>query len=80
MNIDKGDELLGAYRYVFNSPEGEKVLKDLAVFSGLEPDELSLRKGFLSHIAGSGLTHAECAYRNGQQDLYRYISGMSENK
>ena len=26
---------------------------------------------------GSQLTHSECAYRNGMQDLFRYIEAMA---
>lgn len=26
--------------------------------------------------AGADLTHADCAYRNGMQDLYRYVEAI----
>lgn len=70
------DKILGAYQYVFNSPEGRLVLNDLAKFTGMAPDPL-FNTGRESHRAGPDLTHAECAYRNGQQDLYKYIEAIA---
>jgi len=70
---EKWDKLMGAYKYVFNSPEGQVVLKDLSEFSGMTPDPEGLKEARMTHMAGADLTHAQCAYRNGMQDLFRYV-------
>ena len=81
MNQAKWEQLHGAYKYVLNSREGQVVLKDLAEFVGIIPDPEKMKEGRLSHLAGSEMSHAECAYRNGAQDLYKYIeSYVSEDK
>jgi hypothetical protein len=58
------NNLIGSYRSVFKSSDGEKVLEDLRDFSNLDAQ------------AGSELSHAECAYRNGMQDMFRYIEAV----
>jgi hypothetical protein len=66
MNINK--KLLGAYSYVFDTPEGETVLKDLMEVCGWEAftdtsDPVSM------------------AYKNGKRDTYLYlITMMKETK
>jgi len=57
-------DLIGCYRSVFLSNDGEKVLEDLRKFS------------LIDEQAGSNLTHPECAYRNAMQDMYRYIEAI----
>ena len=57
-------KLIGAYRRCLLTPEGETVLQDLRSFAQIDEQ------------AGSELTHAECAYRNGLQDFYRYVDGL----
>jgi len=64
MNREDIDRLIGAYRRVFLTPEGEIVLKDLRDFSQIDQQ------------AGSELSHAECSYRNALQDFYRYVDGI----
>tara|TARA_R100001086_G_scaffold165999_1_gene89909 strand:- start:368 stop:580 length:213 start_codon:yes stop_codon:yes gene_type:complete len=58
--------LVENYKYVFGTTEGQEVLDDIRNFSQID------------NQAGTNLTHAECAYRNGIQDLYRYIQAMQE--
>jgi len=57
--------LVGSYRRIFSSEEGDTVLKDIRNFCSVDEQ------------VGSQLTHAECAYRNGMQDLFRYIEAMA---
>lgn len=73
MDKEKFEKLQGAYRRALNTAEGEAVLKDLAIFCGLSPDPEGLKRNEMTHWAGQNLSHAECAYRNGMQDLFRYI-------
>jgi|TARA_R100000482_G_scaffold9350_1_gene2794 hypothetical protein len=62
-------QLVSSYKRVFKTPEGGEVLDDLRDFSQMDDQ------------AGSTLTHSECAYRNGMQDMYRYIEALiSENE
>jgi uncharacterized protein YgfB (UPF0149 family) len=49
---------------VFKTPEGSEVLDDLRDFCNIDAQ------------AGSDLSHADCAYRNGMQDLYRYVEAI----
>lgn len=56
--------LIGAYKRALNTAEGEIVVNDLRSFCAIDEQ------------ANSNLTHAECAYRNGMQDMYRYIEAM----
>jgi hypothetical protein len=78
MTPEKMEKVVGAYRRAFNTPEGELVLQELAVFCGLAPDpDMRDIQNQLSHFAGSELSHAECAYRNGMQDLYRHIEALA---
>ena len=78
MNPDKMNNIVGAYRRALNTPEGEVVLEDLGVFCGLIPDpEQRDQENKLSHFAGSEMTHAECAYRNGMQDMFKHIEALA---
>jgi|TARA_R100000482_G_scaffold40948_1_gene14189 hypothetical protein len=56
--------LISAYKRVFKTPEGSEVLDDLRDFCNIDVQ------------AGSELSHADCAYRNGTQDMYRYIEAI----
>lgn len=56
--------LISAYKRVFKTPEGSEVLDDLRDFCRIDAQ------------AGADLTHADCAYRNGMQDLYRYVEAI----
>ena len=56
--------LVKTYETVLYTDNGEKVLKDLRDFCGIDEQ------------AGSQLSHAECAYKNGMQEMYRYIEAM----
>ena len=80
MDVKEADRLIGAYRYVFNSPEGQKVLEDLMIWSGMIPDPEKVKVMKLTHFAGDDLTHSQCAYRNGTQDVVKYIEAMSSMK
>ena len=57
-------KLVGAFRRALLTAEGEIILEHLRWYC--EMDEQ----------AGAELTHSECAYRNGAQDIYRYIDGL----
>ena len=59
--------LVKTYETVLYTDNGEKVLKDLRDFCGIDKQ------------AGSQLSHAECAYKNGMQDMFRYIEAMVSN-
>ena len=78
MTNEEAEKLVCAYRYVFGSAEGEMVIKDLAVRCGVKADDK--KQTYLTHYAGSGLTHAECAYRNGMQDFFKYIEALITNE
>ena len=56
--------LLKTYERVLYTDNGEKVLRDLSDFCGIEDQ------------AGAQLSYAECAYKNGMQDMFRYIEAM----
>lgn len=56
--------LIGHYKRVFLNSDGEKVLSDLRDFCQIDEQ------------AGSDISHAECAYRNAKQDMYRYIEAI----
>tara|TARA_R100000479_G_scaffold159848_1_gene97110 strand:- start:328 stop:534 length:207 start_codon:yes stop_codon:yes gene_type:complete len=61
--------LISAYKAIFNTKNGDEVLDDLRKLAQIDEQ------------AGSSLSHSECAYRNGMQDMYRYIEAMlSENE
>ena len=62
--LDKLKILIDSYRRVFNTEEGVEVLKDLREFCQMDS------------MAGSQMNHSECAYRNGTQDMYRYIEAI----
>ena len=64
MSKSEINQLVAAYKSIFNTQNGREVLSDLRKFSGI--DEQS----------GSELTHAQCAYRNALQDVVRYIEAM----
>ena len=69
MNSDELNILIGSYKRVFNTEDGLRVLEDIDAFA------------LIDEQVGSQLTHAECAYRNGMQDLIRYIKALiSEEK
>lgn len=76
MNIKHAEELIGSYRRALKTPEGEVILNDIGVMCGMLPDPEQIKGHVLSHMAGSEMTHAECAYRNGMQDLYKYMEAM----
>jgi len=76
MDIKKAEKLLGAYSRALKTPEGETILQDLLEFTGMAPSQEMLKKQRLTHMAGAEMSHAECAYRNGQQDLVKYIEAM----
>lgn len=60
--------LIAAYKAVFTTKNGDEILDDLRKLAQIDEQ------------AGSSLSHSECAYRNGMQDMYRYIEAMlSEN-
>ena len=61
-------KLIGAYRGIFLSSNGEEVLEDIRKFSMIDEQ------------AGSSLTTNEMVYRNALQDLYRYITAMISEK
>ena len=63
-NNDEMVKLVGSYKRVFLTPEGEHVLEDLRNFTEI------------NQPIGSDVTHAQCAYRNGMQDLYKYIDAL----
>ena len=64
MDMHEMHQLIGAYRRALLTAEGEIILKDLRAFCGLDEQ------------VGAELSHSECAYRNGAQDLFRYIDGL----
>ena len=81
LDMDRAAKLVGHYRYVFSGEAGEAVLNDLAFRAGITPDPDRMRsENALSHYAGDQLTHAECAYRNGTQDFFRYIEALVSQK
>lgn len=59
--------LVGSYRSVFHNSDGEKVIADLRDFCAIDKQ------------AGSALSHSEAAYRNGMQDMFRYIEAVCSN-
>lgn len=64
MDTDLMHKLIGAYRRALLTAEGEIILNDLREFCAIDEQ------------AGAELSLQECAYRNGQQDLFRYIDGL----
>ena len=56
--------LVKIYESALNTENGDKIIQDLRDFCGIDKQ------------AGSQLSHAECAYKNGMQDMYRYIEAM----
>ena len=64
MDEDVMHKLIGAYRRALLTAEGQIILEDLRSFCGMDEQ------------VGCELTHAECAYRNGAQDIFRYIDGL----
>lgn len=68
--------LSAAYRRALNTPEGRMILEDISVFVGMTP----VTPRSTGHMAGVDLSHAACSYRNGQQDLFKYIDGMASEK
>jgi hypothetical protein len=61
MNINK--KLLGAYSYVFDTPEGEAVLNDLMEVCGWE-------------AFTDTSDPVNMAYKNGKRDTYLYLITM----
>ena len=68
MDNDELNILVGSYRRIFSTQEGDTVLKDIRNFCSMDEQ------------VGSQLTHSECAYRNGMQDLFRYIEAMASEE
>lgn len=58
-------KLVGAYQYIFNCEQGERVLKDLRNFSRVEEPW------------GCALSHEEFSYRAGLQDMFKYIEALA---
>lgn len=59
--------LVGCYKRTLNTPEGDEVIDDLRKFAKIDEP------------AGSDLSLQECAYRNGMQDLFKYIDALRSN-
>tara|TARA_X000001382_G_scaffold22695_1_gene13800 strand:+ start:11830 stop:12030 length:201 start_codon:yes stop_codon:yes gene_type:complete len=57
-------KLVETYKAVLNTNNGNEVLQDLRNLCGINEQ------------AGSQLSHSECAYKNGMQDMFRYIEAM----
>lgn len=69
MNEKEMVKLVSAFKAIFKTTNGEEVLADLRKLCQIDEQ------------AGSNISHPECAYRNGMQDMYRYIEAMlSENE
>ena len=64
MERNEAEKLIAAYRMLFLTNEGSKVLEDLKRLSAIDEQ------------AGSDLTTNEMVYRNAMQDMYRYIEAM----
>ena len=64
LSPDEQHKLVGAFRRALLTAEGEIILKHLRWWVEIDVQ------------AGAELTHSECAYRNGAQDLFRYIDGL----
>ena len=60
--------LASAYDDVFSTDNGQLVLEDIRSFCLIDAQ------------AGSSLTAQECHYRNGMQDLYKYIDALASCK
>ena len=65
MKLNK--KLLGAYKYVASSPEGQQIIQDLLDVSGFNDfsdtnDPLAM------------------AYKNGKRDMYLYVKTMVEQE
>ena len=61
-------ELVETYKRALNTAEGDIIISDLENFA------------LMDEQVGSQLSHAECAYRNGMQDLVRYIKALITEK
>ncbi len=61
-------ELVETYKRALNTAEGDIIINDLENFA------------LMDEQVGSQLSHAECAYRNGMQDLVRYIKALITEK
>ena len=64
MSSNEMIQLVGSYKRALNTPEGEVVLDDLRKFAKIDEP------------AGSDLSLQECSYRNGIQDLFKYIDAL----
>ena len=78
MDINQASKIVGAYRYVFGSSEGETILKDIAMHCGMISDpEAEKQNRTLFFHAGDEMTESQRAYRDGAQDFYKYILTMA---
>jgi hypothetical protein len=57
-------KLVGAYKSVLLTTNGEEILNDLRRFAQMDAP------------IGCDVSYAECAYRNGMQDMYKYIEAL----
>ena len=64
MDREQAERLVAACRRALLTPDGEVIMSDLRDFAMMDKQ------------AGSQLSHAECAYRNGLQDFYRYLDAL----
>ena len=65
--VDPMDKVIGAAKRCFNTPEGEILLKHL------------ITEYTLDEPSGCG-TSDEMAYRNGTQDVVKYILSLTNDK
>lgn len=63
--MDK-EKLVGAYVRTFSGASGQAVLDDLRDWCKID------------EMAGDELTHQQLTYRAAQQDMYKYIKGLSD--
>jgi len=78
MDMENAAKLVGYYRYVFGSAEGQEVLKDLGIRCGVTAGDAGLDG--LSYQAGPDMTPETRAYRDGQQDFYKAIELLANSK
>ena len=75
MNVDDAAKMVGYYRYVFGSMEGQKVLEDMGIRCGVNAGHSA--DGEVSYFAGPTTPPLTRAYRDGQQDFYKSVEVMA---
>jgi|LSQX01.3.fsa_nt_gb hypothetical protein len=68
-NLIEMKDLLGAYKYIFNTPEGQKVLSDLEKKCYYNQCTMEL-----------GLDINSMVFREGRRSIYLYLKQMMERE